>query len=375
MPKIYFEVESGLYCDFINYLVDNYIYLSEITNTDFGFTAKCYAKDYKKIAKSAKKFQCRTNIVKRIGLYFKIRKILARKGLAAGVCIILICTVLLPKLIWRIDVIAPDNKITEDIYSLLYSNDFYVGAVFSQTENQRIIQQIFMDVDNVGYVTMNFYKGILTCKVDPAINKLPYLQNSTNGNITASMDAVIEDIEIYTGFSDVKKGQSVLQGDVLVSSTYIDRNGTLQQVMPRAYIKAYAVKEYSAQIPLNKNILVRTGKYLDNITYRFAGIQINTRKTDENFYEHYDREKSFDSITVLGFRLPLTKETIRFYEKENTEIINDEKTAELTAKRAVEELIKNDTKLIEQDKCEYYLFVTEESVTVKCKIYGHYNIA
>lgn len=372
--KVYFEVYSGLYCEFLNYLVEKEIFVSLIKSTDFGFTATCMAKDYKKIARAAKKFQCKTKIIRKNGLYFKSRKVLARKGIVLSVALVFLYVFLFSKLIWRIDIIAPSKNITEDVNSILYENNCYAGAVFNQEKNQNIIQKIFMDVDNVGYVTLNFYKGILTCKVDATINKMPYLENSTSGNITASLDGVIEELEIYNGFSDIQIGQTVLKGDILVEPTYVDRNGTLQQVMPRAFIKAYCLKEYSAQTDFNKEVFIRTGKYTEQVALKLIGKKILIKKADIDAYKQYESEKYFENITILGFSLPLTKETIRFYEKESVNIEKDEQSAYDAAKKAVDTTIKSDTSLLVADKYEYYSKTTEDGVTVFCRVYGHYDI-
>ena len=372
--KVYFEVYSGLYCEFLNYLVEKEIFVSLIKSTDFGFTATCMAKDYKKIARAAKKFQCKTKIIRKNGLYFKSRKVLARKGIVLSAALVFLYVFLFSKLIWRIDIIAPSKNITEDVNSILYENNCYAGAVFNQEKNQNIIQKIFMDVDNVGYVTLNFYKGILTCKVDATINKMPYLENSTSGNITASLDGVIEELEIYNGFSDIQIGQTVLKGDVLVEPTYVDRNGTLQQVMPRAFIKAYCLKEYSAQTDFNKEVFIRTGKYTEQVSLKFISKKILIKKADTDVYKQYESEKYFENITILGFSLPLTKETIRFYEKESVNIEKDEQSAYDAAKKAVDTTIKSDTSLLVADKYEYYSKTTEDGVTVFCRVYGHYDI-
>lgn len=372
--KVYFEVYSGLYCEFLNYLVEKEIFVSLIKSTDFGFTATCMAKDYKKIARAAKNFQCKTKIIRKNGLYFKSRKVLARKGIVLSAALVFLYVFLFSKLIWRIDIIAPSKNITEDVNSILYENNCYAGAVFNQEKNQNIIQKIFMDVDNVGYVTLNFYKGILTCKVDATINKMPYLENSTSGNITASLDGVIEELEIYNGFSDIQIGQTVLKGDVLVEPTYVDRNGTLQQVMPRAFIKAYCLKEYSAQTDFNKEVSIRTGKYTEQVSLKLIGKKILIKKADIDAYKQYESEKYFENITILGFSMPLTKETIRFYEKESVKIEKDEQSAYDAAKKAVDTTIKSDTSLLVADKYEYYSKATEDGVTVFCRVYGHYDI-
>ena len=372
--KVYFEVFSGLYCEFLTFLVENEIFVSSIKSTDFGFTAVCMAKDYKKIARTAKKYQCKTKILNKKGLYFKSKKLLTRKSLFVSAALVFLYIFLFSKFIWRIDIIAPSKNITEDINTVLYENNCYAGALFNQEKNRNIIQKIFMDVDNVGYVTLNFYKGILTCKVDATINRIPYLENSTSGNITASLDGIIEELEIYNGFSDIQIGQTVSKGDILVEPTYVDRNGTLQQVMPRAFIKAYCLKEYSAHTDFNKDVFIRTGKYTEQISLKFIGQNILLKKADIDVTKQYESEKVFENVNILGFCLPATKEILRHYEKELINIEKDELTAYNAAKKAVDAIIKSDTSLLSVEKCEYYSKTTEDGVTVFGRVYGHYDI-
>ena len=94
----------------------------------------------------------------------------------------------------------------------------------------------------------------------------------------------------------------------------------------------------------------------------------------QDAYKQYESEKYFESINILGFSLPLTKETIRFYEKESVKIEKDEQSAYNAAKKAVDATIKSDTSLLVADKYEYYSKATEDSMTVFCRVYGHYDI-
>ena len=76
--RIKIEIISGLYDDFLNYLIENEFYISSVKSTDFGITVICNASDYRTIARAARRFQCRTKIVKRKGIAFFIRKIFKR---------------------------------------------------------------------------------------------------------------------------------------------------------------------------------------------------------------------------------------------------------------------------------------------------------
>ncbi len=374
LSKVKFEIISGLYCEFVNYLVENNFCISSAESTDFGIKAVCLASEYKEIARLAKKFQCKTKIIAKKGIYFKMRKILKRKGLLMGATMVFLYLFLFSHIIWRIDVISQDENITRDVYSVLYTNNVYAGCVFSQEKNNNIIRQIFTDVDNVGYVTMNFSKGVLTCKIDPAINKLPYLENSTSGNIVATESGIIEDLRVYKGFSQVQIGQSVYKGDILVSATYIDRNGTLQQVMPRAYIKAICEKEYTTQIDFEKDVWIRTGEIERQTAVKLLGKNIMLKKADKKKWDKFDIEKSFENMSMMGFMLPVTIERTKFYNKELVHISRDEQTAYNAGIKVIEAMIKSDRALIDIENKEMSQTADENSLTICCKVYGHYDI-
>ncbi len=374
LNKVNFEITAGLHNEFLNYIIENQFYIIDVKPTKLGFIATCMAIDYKTIAFIARKYQCKIKIIKKKGIGFKIRKLLQRKGLIAGAAVVFLSVIFFENLIWRIDVIADDKNIIQDVYTTLYQNDVYTGAYFSQEKNQQLIQKISRDVDNVAYITMNFYKGILTCKVDKTIEKLPYLENSTTGNITASMDGVIEEIAVYDGFSNLKPGQSVQKGEILVSATFIDRNNVLQQVMPRAFIKAYCEKNYEAFVPFEKNVKVRTGRFEENISVKFVNSKFEIKKCEKKPFEVYDYERIYKNVIFLGFRLPVTIEYVRFYEKSEIPVYKDSDSAKTAAKLVADAIIESDKSLLSEEAREYTYFQTDEGVKVLCRLRGSYDI-
>ncbi|MEG0092396.1 MAG: sporulation protein YqfD, partial [Oscillospiraceae bacterium] len=214
-----------MYWEFFNFLIDNEFYITDICSTDIGFTAICLARDYHRIARTAKKFQCRTKVLQRKGVYFHCKNILKRKGILLGTVLFFIAITLYNNIIWSIDISAPTPNIKEDIYSLLYINNIYAGSVFSQEKHRAAVQDIFMKVDNIGYVTLNFSKGLISCKVEEKIEKLPYLAGQFSGDIIATADGVIADLRVYKGFSKVTMGQTVAKGDLLVSAAEVNKRG------------------------------------------------------------------------------------------------------------------------------------------------------
>ena len=374
LSKVKFEITAGLHAEFLNHLIENNFYIADVKATSFGFTGICMAADYRAIALKARKYQCRIKIVKKKGIWFKTRRLLQRKGLIIGAAVIFLSVAFSENLIWRIDVVSEDKNIVQDVYTILYQNDVYAGSYFNQDKNQMLIQKISRDVDNVAYITMNFYKGILTCKIDKTIAKLPYLENSTTGNITASMDGVIERFEVYSGFSALKAGQIVKKGDILVSSTFIDRNNELQQVMPRAFIEAYCEKSYEAFVPFEKTVDVRTGRFMEKNTFKFIKFNYEIEKSRKIPYEYYDTERVYRNLTCAGFCLPLTIEKTVYYEKNKVSVHKDINSAKTAAKLIADIIIGSDKTLIKEEAREYIYTQAEDGIKVVCRLRGYFDI-
>ena len=70
------------------------LHLSDIVPRPGGFSARCAAWHYRKLAALARRRRVRLRIQKRQGLFFCIRPLLRRRGLWAG------CLVFLPLLLW-----------------------------------------------------------------------------------------------------------------------------------------------------------------------------------------------------------------------------------------------------------------------------------
>lgn len=68
--------------------------LSDVVPRPGGFSARCAAWHYRKLAALARKRRVRLRIQKRCGLFFRLRPLFRRRGLWAG------CLVFLPLLLW-----------------------------------------------------------------------------------------------------------------------------------------------------------------------------------------------------------------------------------------------------------------------------------
>ncbi|MEG2192463.1 MAG: sporulation protein YqfD [Oscillospiraceae bacterium] len=372
--EIRFQVTGGLYNDFFNYLMESGYIVLHICHTTFGFSAICRGKDYLKISKAAKKFQCRTKVIERNGLYFKISKYIKRKGLIVGIGCFLALSYLFTLIIWRIEINTEDANLKNSIVSLLYSQEIYTGSVYSKEALQKATRYIYLQNEDIAFISLNFSKGVLTCHVDKSVKKEDYLSTATNSDIIATQDGVITQLRVYSGFSLVGLKQAVAKGDILVSATTLTANNHTAIANPRAYVEAYCEKTYSVSVPLNKNQPVYTGEILQQKSIKFMGKIYIYRDVDISQWSCYTSSVKINYCSFFGFKLPVTQEVKSYCRLKNSDIKLSGEKAFSAAKNQIYTIIRQDISLIKEEKRSYTKYESDEEVRVDCTVCGYYDI-
>lgn len=372
-PKVKFRVLYGFVNEFLNYLIEKEIHLTCIESTQFGFTAICSAKDYFTIARSSKKFQCRTKILKKTGLYFKLRKYLKRKGLIAGIILFPIWCFVFSKIIWRIDINTVDENLKNEIANTLFDNNVYTGTFYSKETMTSLKRHIMAGNNKIGYIAFNFYKGTLECEIYPAVIKEDYTRSKTEGNIYSQLDGLITDLRVYNGFSTVVLGQSVSKGDMLVCNTVTNEFNHTTVSKTRAYVEGICKKTYTVFIPFEKQADVYSGLQACEVYLYFMGKEYAVKKT-ETLPEKYTRQTVMKYGDFFGFHLPVTVKKITYYRLETKNISNDIISAQASAKMQLIQLTENDTKLKKEISREYDYKIEEKGIFAVCVVEGYYDM-
>ena len=374
VAKVKIRSYSGLSNDFLNYLCENNIAVFNIVFDQFGFTAVCYAEDYKFIAKAGKKYQVKVRIQQKKGLWFSCRVLLKRKGIIAGAAVILVILYLFSFLIWDIKINISDEAMKNELTAQLFNRNIYPGIFYTEEKLTKAEKELLRINDKIKYISLNFYKGVLNCEINLKTTKEDYLFEMTNENIYAKLSGIISNLRVYDGYSVVKLGQSVMAGDVLVSSTYTDKHSNSYSSNTMAYIEAICDKTYSIEIPFNKREKIFTGESFAEKTIYFLDYEKNIITVDDSVKQNSVYKSQLEYFTFLGFHLPLTVKTTHYYTLQRISITSDSLTARKIGQLQIEYMIQSDEKLKQEINRQYEYVLGENSITVHCHINGYYDI-
>ncbi len=372
IAKIRFSAEYGFYNDFLNSILRHDIVVYSVQLTEFGFTAICYAKDYATIARQARKFQCRVRIKEKKGLYFLFRPYRKRKGILAGMVIFPLLCFLLSCMIWKIDINTENIQLKNTIALSLYNQGIYPGNICSKDKLTDVQRRLMLENEDLGYITLNFYKGILTCEVYDRNEKQNNKSDYSRNDIYSRLTGVITDIRVYSGFPRVQKGQSVTRGDVLVTSARTDDKGRLDTQDTAAYIAGDCEKEYGIFIPYNKTVQLYTGSQKKNVTINFMGKEFKIKENDLSDYTSYTIRQVITPAGLFGFSFPFTIKTETFSRIEERQIQYGFTDARKAGENQLRHMIENDNKLLEEYSARYDYTLSDEGVSVVCTVKGHY---
>lgn len=334
---------NGVFIErFLNLASRNGIHLWNGTKTQTQYTGYTLMSQYKKLRPFAKKTGVQMRIEERFGWPVWRRKYRRRVGFVAGILLFFGILTFLGNFVWTIEVVGNETVSSDEILDYLKEEGLKVGSYKKALNPRELERKTLLELKELSWIAVNITGSTVTVEVNERI--LPpdmYLDNDKACNIVARYSGQIDSMNIYDGQSDLKVGDTVLAGDLIVSGIVEDGKGQTRFVHARADIKAYTEYEIKIEVPLRQVKRVQTGeksikKYLQILTWR---VPLFWEKDRE---ENYDFRQTTIPFAPFGLSTP-------FAVVEENRIYYTQETAEYNAVQAKEEALRL---LQEQEKIQ-----------------------
>ena len=270
--------------------------------------------------------------IKHNGIKYKFFKILKMWGIISGCLMSLLFCFLQNLFVWKIDVWGCENINESEIIDFVKSSftNYYKGNI--NTKNIEIeLKNNFEDISSVSVAIVG---QSLIININEAI--IPEEMQGEYEPLVSNYDGIITSIDLVQGTVNVKVGDIVKKGDVLVYPYIFDGDGERMPIQPKAEIKAEVwIKNeetfYEYQIKE-----IRTGNKIECSSVSLFGLEIYSNVNNNNF-ENYQTEKNSVFLSKNNF-LPLVYTKITFYETKTIEI---ERNFEDEKENIIEKLRQN----------------------------------
>ena len=203
---------------FINLCKNKEIEIIEIFSIKDTWYCKIRCNDYKRIRGFIKKTGCTGKIKEKRGLPFWVKRCKKRKGLLFGSILFILIITQCSSRIWHISVAGGFLHTREQILAVMEEEmGIYGGVLGEQADCFEIEKRLRLDYNEIGWISVE-KKG---CRLHVMLNEstMPKATDVRGfpSHIIADRDGIVCKIEIRAGIPQVKTGDTVKKGDILIS--------------------------------------------------------------------------------------------------------------------------------------------------------------
>ena len=277
-------------------------------------------KDYYNAIKIAKKLKCKIKIKKKRGIPFIINRYRKRKIFVVLLMVISFTIYISTGYIWNIEIQVEDNYQLENIMQDLEESGLLIGTKKEKIEIEEITNKIRLKRADISWIGIELKGTNAIVKIVKAKEAPEIIDEKEFTNIVATKDGTITNIIAQNGTLQVKSGDEVQKGQILIKGEMEGKYTGTRYVHSLGEVEAIVKYEKNGRIYLKKEENVRTGEKEEKYEIKFNKFQINFYKTLSNFKIYDTIEENKNLKIFSNIYLPISINKITNYELEKTNI-------------------------------------------------------
>ena len=316
------------------------LHLTDIFPAPGGFTARCAAWRYLRLAKLARKRRVHLRIRKKTGLFFLLRPYLRRRGLWAGLLLFVPLLLWSQGLVWAVDASGLTTGQQARAASVLRETvSLMPGSIVTQ-EKLAAGEYALLQSGEFSWVSLNFLDGRLELEAAEA-KPVPEIAAGTLHGLRAKAAGTVVSTNLVSGTMLVVPGQAVEKGQGLIGTARAERDGTLIFQPAAGSVRAQFEWEFAEELPLTAATYQLTGNTVVQQRLFLAGrvfpLPSLFSPADDSaaVTRHLQPE-------LLGLTLPLSVEETTYYEQAENEIHSSEDEARALTRLHGLQALQND---------------------------------
>lgn len=304
--------------------------------------------DFYKAVKVSKKLKCKIKIKKKKGIPFFINRYRKRKLFIILLIIMTIFIYSSTKYVWNIEIQVQDNYKIENIIEDINNSGLKVGMKKENIKIEEIINQLRLKRDDISWIGIELKGTNAIVKIVKSENPPEVINENEYTNIVASKDGTITKIIAQNGTLQVKNGDNVKKGQVLIKGEMEGKYTGNRYVHSLGEVEAIVKYQKTEKFYFNKQERNRTGKTEKRYQIKINNFQINFYKILSNFkiYDTIEENKNVEIFSNIYLPISILKITNYEVQEENKIYTLEEAVKIQTEKlenQIEEEINKNDT--------------------------------
>ncbi len=250
-----FCATGGQTADFLQRASGRNFKLRNICPVFGGVSAQCGAGRYRALARLAKSCHVRLHLTARQGLYFRLRKPFARRGIWCGLLAFLLFWQMNQSLIWQRDCSDLTTGQQARVQALLWEACEIAPGAYASESLLAWGETMLLTYDQeFSWVSLNFTGGRLCVEVNAA-TAVPEIAVGQQADIVARTAGRVVSVNLRQGTAMVAAGDDVEAGQVLIASAHLEHDQeTLVYELTAGEVLAEFAVTYATEIDLLQQV-------------------------------------------------------------------------------------------------------------------------
>ncbi len=307
--------------------------LKRISTDIFGISRKddgtlvfsCVNGRVRELESIAERFGVELDVARKRGfLHFMfVRK--RRAGLLVGILLCFVFMLVSENMIWEIRVGGNVSVTTEDILDNLEMNGFSEGTFYPSVNLEGLYHRFLIADTRISWIAVNIKGTVALVEVHEREILPPKTDYTEKVNLVAARDGRIVRIDALFGGKEVKNGDYVTKGQLLVSSFFKTRASGETFQSAKGHVYAETERVFDVKLPFESYEKRYTGDEKKRTVYKILGKRFSPNSFLPIPYDNYDAERREGYVTLFDRAvLPLKYETTVFREYETVKCMRTE---------------------------------------------------
>ena len=273
-------------------------------------------------------------ILRRRGFLHFLRRFRRRKYLLLIPLPFIILFMLLSTFLWQIDVSGNETVSRAEILAVLESVGVYPGVNGLRLDNPQIRSRMQEKLSELSWCTVQVHGSRAIVVVRERRKPPKIVDESAAVEVYAGRTGTVDEMNILEGKPLVRRGDTVLRGQTLISGLLTDLQEELRYVHAMGRVFAWTWYEKSMEIPLNTQEKSYTAEKKTQYNLKIGDLRLNFYNDSSISQGCYDKITKETRAELFGLALPvsLVKTDYRAYRLSSLEMPQEEASALLESR-------------------------------------------
>lgn len=311
---------EGYYIErFINICRKNNIAIWNIRKTeDVCISFNMETKEFKNVCKIAKRTKCKIKIKAKKGFPFLLFRYKKRKLFLFLLILLVFILWLSSNFIWNVEIIEQEGQNFENIEKDIEAAGLKIGTLKTKIDTKEVINKIRLERSDLAWVGIEFSGTKAIVKVVASDEKPEIIKEDEYCNVISEKSGIITKINAQTGTANVKVGDTIKEGDILINGWMEGKYTGIRYVHAKGEIEAKVWYTKHKKILYNTIDRKETGNVENKYSVKINNFEINFNKRVSKFkiYDTIETENQIKLFSDLYLPISVIKTTYKEIKEE-----------------------------------------------------------